>query len=413
MPKKAQELGALAVSRITEPGLHMVGRVAGLALQISSTGARSWIFRAMVGGKRREMGLGAYPAVSLKQAHEKAQAKRDLIQQGVDPILARKEAASLLRANQALEMTFEEAAKQFITTKSHEWKNAKHGDQWKNTLAEYAYPVIGKVMVRHIGRDHVLAILSPIWSTKTETASRLRGRIENVLDWARVKGLRTGDNPAAWRGNLDHLLSTPSRTKTVRHHAALPIEAMGGFMVFLRATDTTAARCLEFAILTAARSGEARGAGWTEIDMQKGIWTIPGDRMKARKEHRVPLSEAAIKLLDAMPRVKDCDLVFASPRGKVLSDMTLLAILRRAKIAATPHGFRSTFRDWVGEHTNHPRELAEVALAHVKGDQSEAAYWRGDILERRRKMMCDWATFISTATHLEPANSEDVSSAIA
>ena len=243
MPKVAKELGALAVSRLTQPGLHMVGRVAGLALQVTPTGSRSWILRAMVGGKRREIGLGAYPAVSLKEAHEKAQAKRDEIVAGVDPVLARKEAASRLRASQALEITFEDAAKRFIDAKSYEWKNVKHGEQWKNTLAEYAYPVLGKMMVRHVTREHVLEVLEPIWTTKTETASRLRGRIENVLDWSRVKGFRSGENPAAWRGNLDHLLSKPSKTKQVRNHPALPIDEMGEFMVALRATATTAARC--------------------------------------------------------------------------------------------------------------------------------------------------------------------------
>ncbi|WP_250865614.1 site-specific integrase [Caballeronia sp. INSB1] len=397
MPKIAKELGALAVSKLMQPGLHMVGKVAGLALQVTPAGSRSWILRAMVGGKRREIGLGAYPAVSLKEAHEKAQAKRDEIVAGIDPVLARKEAASRLRASQALEMTFEDAAKRFMDAKSHEWKNAKHGEQWKNTLAEYAYPLIGKMMVRHIGREHVLQVLEPIWTTKTETASRLRGRIENVLDWSRVKGFRTGDNPAAWRGNLDHLLSKPSKTKKVRNHPALPIDEMGEFMVTLRAMHTNAARCLEFAILTAARSGEARGATWGEIDFEKGVWSVPGERMKAKKEHRVPLSPPAVDLLKTLHSddSREGDLIFPSPTGKALSDMTLLAIMRRKKLEATPHGFRSTFRDWAGEYTNYPRELAEVALAHVKGDSSEAAYWRGDVLERRRRMMSDWAEFIA------------------
>ncbi|OTP72363.1 Integrase [Caballeronia sordidicola] len=349
----------------------------------------------MVGGKRREIGLGPYPAVGLKDAHIKAQAKRNDIEAGIDPVLARKEAASRLLASQALEITFEDAAKRFMKAKSSEWSNVKHGEQWKNTLAEYAYPVLGKMMVRHINREHVLLVLEPIWTSKTETASRLRGRIENVLDWARVKGFRSGDNPAAWRGNLDHLLSKPSKTKIVRNHPALPIEEMGDFMVALRLMKSAAARCLEFAILTAARSGEARGATWGEFDLDKGIWSVPADRMKAKKEHRIPLSEAAIAVVKGMPKIKDCDLVFASPTGKVLSDMTLLAILRRSELEATPHGFRSTFRDWAGEYTNYPRELAEVALAHVKGDSSEAAYWRGDVLDRRRRMMSDWAAFIA------------------
>jgi integrase len=395
MPKIAKELGALAVSRLNEPGRHMVGHVAGLALQVAPSGARSWILRAVVGGKRRDIGLGAYPAVSLKEAHEKAQAKRREIEAGIDPVLARKEAASRLRSAQALEITFTDAAKRFIDAKSHEWKNAKHGDQWKNTLTEYAYPVLGKMMVRHIAREHVLQVLEPIWTTKTETASRVRGRIENILDWSRVHGYRTGDNPAAWRGNLDHLLSRPSKTKQVRNHPALPIDDMGDFMQRLRATDTTAARCLEFVVLTAARSGEARDATWTEIDLTKGVWRVPAERMKAKKEHRVPLSKAAIELLNKMPRLNDCDLVFPSDKKKALSDMALLEILRRAKLPATPHGFRSTFRDWASERTNHPRELAEVALAHVNGDASEAAYWRGDVLERRRRLMSDWAEFIA------------------
>jgi integrase len=397
MPKIAKELGALAVSKLSQPGLHMVGKVAGLALQVTPTGARSWILRATVGGKRREIGLGAYPAVSLKDAQEKAQAKRDEIVAGIDPVLARKEAASRLRASQALEITFEQAAKRFIDAKSHEWTNAKHGDQWKNSLGEYAYPVLGRMMVRHITREHVLQVLEPIWTTKTETASRVRGRIENVLDWSRVKGFRTGDNPAAWRGNLDHLLSKPSKTKKVRNHPALPIDEMGAFMVTLRAMTTTAARCLEFTILTAARSGEARGATWGEIDFHKGVWAIPGERMKAKKEHRVPLSPAALHLLKSIrpDDAEDDHVIFPSANYKALSDMTLLAILRRLNLDATPHGFRSTFRDWAGEYTNYPRELAEVALAHVKGDASEAAYWRGDVLERRRRLMTDWAEFIS------------------
>lgn len=404
MPLKAKELGALAVSRLSKPGTHAVGRVAGLALQISPTGSRSWILRVMVGGRRREIGLGAYPSVSLREAHEKAQRTRDEIQSGVDPVLARKEAASILRASQVLEITFEDAAKRFIKAKAPEWKNAKHGDQWRNTLAEYAYPKIGALMVRHVARAHVMEVLEPIWTTKTETASRLRGRLEAILDWAKVKGLRDdGTNPAMWRGNLDKLLPAPKRTKRVRNHPALPIEQMGAFMKALRATEGVSARCLEFAILTAARSGEARGATWSEVDLKRGIWAIPPERMKAKKEHRVPLSPAAIELLEAIERAEDQDLVFPSPRsGGVLSDMSLLELMRRQHLEATPHGFRSTFRDWAGEYTNYPRELAEVALAHIKADATEAAYWRGDVLGKRRQMMADWAEFI--AKPIEPSN---------
>ncbi|KVN95465.1 integrase [Burkholderia ubonensis] len=398
MPKIAKELGALAVSRLKAPGSYPVGKVAGLYLQVSSETARSWILRVKIGDRRREIGLGPYPAVSLKDAHARAQAERDKIKAGIDPVLERKAAESALRAAQASEITFAEAAKQFIHSRAHGWKNAKHADQWRNTIAEYAEPVLGKMLVRHITREHVLQVLDPIWSAKTETASRLRGRIENVLDWARVKGYREGENPALWRGNLDHLLAKPSAIATVRHHPALSYQAMGEFMVQLRALPGSAARCLEFVILTASRSGEARGARWSEFDLDSGVWRVPPDRMKLKKEHRVPLHKGIVTFLKALPRPDSDDqdpLVFPSPRGKVLSDMTLLMIVRRLGATATPHGFRSTFRDWAGECTSYPRELIEVALAHVPGDASEMAYWRGDVLERRRRLMADWAKFIS------------------
>jgi len=395
MPKIAKELGALAVSRLTKPGMHPVGKVAGLYLQVTGSGSRSWILRVKVGAKRREIGLGPYPAVTLKDAHVKAQAERDKINAGVDPVLERRAAESALKVAQASEITFSEAAKQFINSRAHGWKNAKHGDQWRNTLAQYAEPILGKMFVRHITREHVMQVLEPIWTSKTETASRVRGRIENVLDWARVKGYRSGENPALWRGNLDHLLAAPADVKPVRHHTALPYRGMGDFMKTLAAIETTAARCLEFTILTVSRSGEARGARWTEIDLEAGVWRVPGERMKEKKEHRVPLSTATVDLLKCLPRADDQDLVFPSPRGKVLSDMTLLMILRRLGAEATAHGMRSTFKDWASDITNHPRELIEVALAHVPGDSSEMAYWRSDVLERRRQLMEDWAQFIS------------------
>lgn len=396
MPRVAKELGALAVSRLSKPGTHAVGRVAGLALQITPNGARSWILRVTVGARRREIGLGAYPGVSLKEAQEKAQTTRDAIAGGVDPVMQRREAASRLRAEQALEVTFEEAAKRYIKAKSPEWSNPKHARQWANTLAEYANPHIGKLHVRHVTRAHIVDVLEPIWTTKTETASRVRGRIEQVLDWARVNGLREdGVNPAAWRGNLDKVLSSPKKTKRVRNHPALPMEAMSTFMGDLRAIEGVSARCLEFTILTAARSGETRFARWAEIDLEKAIWSVPAERMKAKKEHRVPLSPAALALLESLPRSENTDLLFPAPRSNsALSDMAMLSVMRKRNLEATPHGFRSTFRDWASEHTNYPRELAEVALAHLKGDATEAAYWRGDVLEKRRQMMADWAEFI-------------------
>ncbi|AMM13355.1 integrase [Burkholderia sp. PAMC 28687] len=391
MPKKAKELGPLAVKRLTTPGKHPVGGVEGLYLKVVSETSRSWVLRVVVGGRRREIGLGSYSdqGIGVAGARTKATAMREEILRGIDPVIQRMEVASRLRASHALEITFEDAAKRFIKAKAPEWRNVKHGDQWTNTIVEYANPVIGKMMVRHITRPHIVEILEPIWATKTETASRLRGRLEAILDWARVKGFRDdGINPAAWRGNLDKLLSAPKRTKRVRNHPALPIEQMGTFMVTLRAIQGISARCLEFTILTAARSGEARGARRPEVDLDKGIWIVPSERMKGKKEHRVPLSPAAIALVKAMPVRPDNDLIFASPRsGSMLSDMALLALMRRQSLEATPHGFRSTFRDWAGEYTNYPRELAEVALAHIKNDATEAAYWRGDVLEKRRRMM--------------------------
>ncbi|MDR5778783.1 tyrosine-type recombinase/integrase [Caballeronia sp. LZ065] len=397
MPKKAKELGPLAVSRLNEPGKHAVGGVDGLYLSISDTGAGYWVLRATIAGKRREIGLGAYSAKGMGVAEARAAAleKREEIKRGVDPVMQRKEAASQLRAGQALEMTFEKTAERYIAAKEVEWRNSKHGAQWTYTLAEYAHPIIGKMQVRHVTRSHVLEILEPIWQAKTETASRLRGRIEAILDYARVKGFRDeGVNPAAWRGNLDKLLSAPKKTKRVRNHPALPIVKMGAFMKTLRAIEGVSARCLEFSILTAARSGEARAADWREIDLEKGIWSVPAEKMKARKEHRVPLPAAAVRLLKAIERQDDVDLVFPSPRSnRALSDMSLLAIMRRQGLEATPHGFRSTFRDWASEYTNYPRELAEVALAHIKGDATEAAYWRSDVLQKRRRLMEDWAAF--------------------
>jgi integrase len=395
MPKVAKELGPLAVSRLTAEGMHPVGKVAGLYLQVTGAKSRSWILRVKVGDRRREIGLGAFPAISLADARLKAQLERDKIRTGVDPILERREAASRLKASQDLEMTFESAAKKFMDAKSSEWKNPKHGDQWRNTLESYAYPFIGRLYVRHIGRDHVMQVLDPIWLTKNETASRLRGRVEAILNWCKVKGYRSGENPAAWRGNLENLLPKPSKVQKVRNHPALPFSEMGTFMQNLRTIDGVGARCLEFAILTVARSGEVRGARFSEIDRETKVWRVPGERMKAKKEHRVPLSEAAFALIEKMPKTEDDGLIFPSPRAKVLSDMTLLMIVRRMGVDAVPHGFRSTFRDWAGEITNYPRELAEVALAHVKGDATEAAYWRSDILEKRRRMMDDWARFIA------------------
>lgn len=396
MARKAKELSALEVSRIVDAGHHAVGGVAGLYLYVLNTGARSWVLRTMVGNKRRHMGLGSFPEVPLARAKEKARAAKEDIAQGIDPIFKRHAAVSSLRAQQASEKTFAQAAQGYIESHGDSWKNPKHRAQWVSTLETYAYPHMGKLLVRDIGQEHVLNALEPIWKTKTETAARLRGRIENVLDWATVRKYRTGENPARWKGHLDKLLPAPGKIQKVIHHRALPLAQMANFMSDLRKREGTAARALEFTILCAARSGETRGATWSEIDLENSTWTIPAERMKSGKEHRVPLSAPAIALLKALPRFIDNDLVFPAPRGGKLSDMSLTAVMRRMEVDAVPHGFRSTFRDWAGEQTNYPRDLAEQALAHVLENKVEAAYRRGDALEKRRAMMNAWAIFCST-----------------
>lgn len=392
MARKAKELGALEVGRLNSPGLHSVGGVAGLALQVTDRGARSWILRAMVGGKRRDMGLGGYPDVTLAGAKEKAREKRDQIDNGIDPIGVRRAKKSALAAAVAGAMTFSDAASAYIAAMESGWKNAKHGQQWRNTLETYAYPVIGKVFVGSIEKEHILKILSPIWTTKTETASRLRGRIESVLDWATVSGYRKGENPARWRGHLDVLLAAPNKVRAVEHHAALDWREVGSFMAGLREREGIAARMLEFAILTVARSGEVRGATWAEFDLPGATWTIPADRMKAKKEHRIPLSDAAVKVLEALPR--DGEIVFKSPTGKQFSDAAMSKLLdRMGRADLTAHGFRSSFRDWAGETTAYPREVIEHALAHQLKDKAEAAYARGSMFEKRRRLMDEWAKF--------------------
>lgn len=400
MGKKADELGAMQVARLTQPGLHFVGGVPGLILQVTTPEARSWVLRIRVGGRRRDMGLGGFDKVTLAQARVAARAAHAKVKEGIDPIDDGQAARSALKAAQLAALTFEQCAAQYIAAKSPEWKNAKHAQQWRNTLEQYAFPVIGPLLVRDVGLPQIRAVLDPIWAAKTETASRLRGRIESVLDWATVNQYRTGLNPARWRGHLDKVMAAPSKIMETGHHAALPVGDMGAFMARLRTAEGMGARALEFAILTAARSGEVRGATWAEVDLEGAVWTVPAGRMKAGKEHRVPLSAAAAKLLDALPRMAGTDLVFPAAKGGQLSDMTLTAVLRRMQVAATAHGFRSTFRDWCSERTNYPRDVAEMALAHAIGDKVEAAYRRGDLFDKRRAMMTEWAAFCAK---VEPA----------
>ena len=398
MPKIARELKALEVAKLVKPGLHMVGTVAGLGLGVGASGSRSWILRTMIGSKRCDVGLGSYPEITLAKAHERARLAKDSIRNGVDPIAQRRSKSA------TVQWTFERCANAFIAAHEPSWKNPKHGQQWRNTLATYANTVFGSLHVRDVGKAQVLQAIEPYWSTKTETMSRLRNRIEVVLSWATVRGYRTGENPAAWRGNLDQVLPKPSKVTKVVSHRALDYEAMHGFMARLVAAQGSGARCLEFLIYTACRSGEARGALWSEIDLEKAVWRIPADRMKADREHRIPLCAPALKLLRSMPTFADTDLVFPSANNKPLSDMTLTATLRRMNVDAVPHGFRATFATWAQERTPYPFDVRERALAHAVGSKTTEAYERGDQFDKRIKLMADWAAFIGTA----PAQGKNV-----
>lgn len=412
MARETKELSALEVGRLTGTGYHHVGGVSGLVLQISRSGTKSWLLRVLVGGKRREIGLGGFPDVTLAGARESARAVRERIKAGIDPVAERQAARSALAAAVASAITFQQAAEKYIAANEAGWKNTKHTAQWSATLETYAYPKIGKIQVSAIDTAHVVSILEPIWSTKTETASRVRGRIESVLDWAKVRGYRKGENPARWKGHLDHILPPRSKVQKVKHHPALDYQEVGAFIAALKGVDGMGARALEFAILCASRSNEVRGATWSEIDQAAGVWIIPAERMKAEKEHRIPLSPAALALLGSLPRIAGTDLAFPSTKKTELSDMTLTAVIRRmhdsnikncgggwvdgAGKVITAHGFRSTFRDWAGETTSYPREVIEHALAHQLADKAEAAYARGTLFEKRRRLMADWAKFCST-----------------
>ena len=395
MPKIAKELTPLAVSKLKRTGLHAVGGANGLGLKIMPSGSRAWVLRTMVAGKRREYGLGGFPTVSLASARERARTMLDQLFAGIDPALTKKQAKSALAAQRAKAVTFKTLAEQYIAQHESSWKNAKHAAQWTSTLEAYAFPVCAHMVAADIDTATVLRVLEPIWLKKTETASRLRGRIEVVLDYAIAKGLREGPNPARWKGNLALTLPAKRKVSPVEHHPAIPVKDMPRFFKSLQQREGTAAGALEFLVLTAARSGEVRGAQWSEIDLTKKIWVVPAERMKAKREHRVPLSTQAIKLLKAQPSYKSGGLIFpgSKPITK-LSDMALTALMRRMEVQAVPHGLRSSFRDWVGEETSYPREVAEMALAHAVGNAVEAAYRRGDLFEKREVMMQDWCHFL-------------------
>jgi integrase len=382
-------------------GYHADGN--GLYLCVKPTGAKSWILRYMIAGKAREMGLGGYPAIGLADARQRRDVERKRLVDGIDPIEAREAQRAANEVARAKRATFNDCVDRFLAAKSAEWKNAKHRAQWRATLETYAAPYFGELPVQAVDTDLVVKALSQIWLTKTETASRVRGRIESVLDWATASKMRTGDNPARWRGNLKELLPKPRKIAQVKHHPALPYRDVFAFLQLLAQSDATAARALETVIYTGLRTNETIGATWDEIDFTSKVWTVPASRMKMKRNaHRVPLSAPALRVLRKCYANRVNDYVFPSPssttaRPRPLSNMAMLTLLKRMKRTdITPHGFRSTFRDWAAEQTNYPREVCEMALAHSVGTDTEKAYQRGDLLEKRARLMASWASYCNT-----------------
>ncbi|MDI1363349.1 MAG: integrase arm-type DNA-binding domain-containing protein [bacterium] len=413
MAKLVDRLTAMTVRHLAGPGRYHDG--GGLYLQVTPSGGKSWIFRYAIDRRERQMGLGPIEFVSLSQARELAREARKQLYEGHDPIEVRPSRRKARRVEAPKEgpptgVTFREAMVAYIDTNKAAWRSDKHVQQWRTTLETYAAPHFGDKPLAAIETADVLAALKPIWLTKAETASRLRGRIEAVLSWGTVQGFRTGENPARWNGHLQMILPAKSRVRKVKHHAALDYEALPGFMADLRLQAGVGVLALRFAILTAARTGEVLGADWSEIDLERKVWTVPASRMKAGREHRVPLSDAALEILEHQREVwgvaearryrktvgegqGPIGPVFTGLlAGKALSNMAMLAVLRRmGRSDLTSHGFRSTFRDWAAEVTHYPSELVEMALAHTIANKVEAAYRRGDLFEKRRGLMDDWA----------------------
>ncbi len=373
---------------LKQPGVYRIAP--GLYLRVRDTGAAFWVLRYAVNSRSREMGLGPYSFYSLAEAVQHAHTLRlKLKRDGVDPIDARR-----IEKQRKQGSSFRDVANGYVEAQRPGWKNAKHAAQWSSTLNTYAFPKIGDLDIAKITTDDILAVLKPIWTEKHETATRLRQRVEAVMDAATALKLREGENPARWKGHLEKLLAAIPKKQRVRHHPAMPWKELPGFRAELRQNNSISSLALQFTILTACRTGEVVGAKWNEIDLQAKIWTIPGGRMKASLEHRVPLSKQVVELLKSVPKIKGTDYVFfGASQGRPLSNMAMLELLRGMREGLTVHGFRSTFRDWVGEATNFPHELAEMALAHSIRNQTEAAYRRGDLLEKRRELMQAWADY--------------------
>lgn len=422
MPKIAKELTALQVKRLTQTGMHAVGGVPGLLLQIrtppgsNTPTSRSWILRTRLGAERIHMGLGPYPTVGLAEAREMARKKLLDCREGVNPIQKRKAERSARLATQARAKIFKECAEAYMAAHLKVFSNLKHRKQWESTLETYVYPILGSRLVSSINMTDVLRVLEqqvihpktkkPIgkfWETKTETAKRVQGRMKSILDYAIVKEYRTGSNPAIWDGVLSTQLAAPKKIATVKHHPAVPYADAPTFMKHLRLNKSNSAKALEFLILTSVRSGSVRLATWAEIDLDKKLWVIPPQHTKTREEHRVPLSSPALKVLKSIPKIAETGLVFPSNKNKPLSDMALSQLMRgmqergEMKEHAVPHGWRSTFRVWAAEMTDYPDEIRKVASGHTVGDPVKAVYQRTDLLEKRRKLMNDWAKFLTTA----------------
>jgi integrase len=395
MPRTGNKLSALAISKLKKRGVYADGH--GLYLQVAEGGSKSWLFRFMQNGRARKMGLGPLHTVSLAEARDDALACRKQLRDGIDPIEARKAKKAAIWAGQARQMTFRDCAAKYIAANKAGWRNAVHAAQWPSTLEAYVHPIIGDLPVDAIDVAHVMKVVEPLWTSRPETASRVRGRIESVIDWATARGFRKGENPARWKGHLQNLLPARNKVAATKHHAALQYAELPAFMRQLRELPGIEGRALEFAVLTAARSGEVIHARWTEIDLAAHMWIVPPNRMKGGREHRVPLADRAIEILENLPH--EAEFVFIGPRaGKPLSKSVLLRALERlGRRGVTVHGFRSTFRDWASEQTAYPSEMCELALAHAVSNKVEAAYRRGDMLEKRRRLMSDWADYCASS----------------
>ncbi len=393
MARQINKLSDRGIKAEKKQGRYADGN--GLYLQVSRSGSKSWLFRFMLDKTPREMGLGSTSTVTLSEARVEALECKKGLREGVDPIKARNERLERIKADNVGVLTFKKCAEEYLKAHSARWKSTRHAEIWKSSLKRFAYPSLGHLPVNTIERSQIMRALDPIWREKTETASRLRGRLENILDWATVQGLRKGENPARWKGHLDKLLPKPSELHKVKHFAALPYPEINSFMDKLREREANSAQALRLIILTATRSGEIRNAVWSEFDIKKALWTIPAERMKADKEHIIPLCAEAISIIQSQPRLSGNDYLFSSPKsGKPLSDVVFKKLMERMKITGiTTHGFRSTFRDWAAEKTSFPREVIENALAHQLKDKAEAAYFRSNLLDKRRDLMNKWADF--------------------